>query len=111
MPQAGSHTVLARLGIDHLDDGVNERARSEVLTGADLHLGSVALQQALVDGALHVHAKAEPGLLIDQLDKALQLGRIVDRILRLPEQRSEQAILARQLSQSGAVSPVPAPRL
>ena len=82
---------------------VDQRARREVLAGAGLHLGRVLLQQALVDRALHVHADADPGLVVDQRDHALELGRVGELVLRLAEDGADQALLLGQRLQRVAV--------
>lgn len=73
MPQAGSHTVWARGGIDDLDDRLDQRAGSEVLAGAAFDIAGSAFEQALVDGALYVDAEGGPSLGADQAHEALEV--------------------------------------
>ena len=49
---------VVRAGAHHVHDGLDQRARREVLAGAGLHVLGVALQQGLVGVALHVGAEA-----------------------------------------------------
>src|SRR5579884_1404076 len=78
-------------GVHHLDDGLDQRARGEVLPGAGLGVLGVLLKQALVDGAFHVEVETDPGLAVDQLDQAAQLGRVLDAVLGLAEDDGDQA--------------------
>ena len=93
MPQAGSQTVSPTRGPDDLDDGLDERARREVLPGPALGVLGVLLEQALVDLALDVHVEPVPHLGVDEADEAVQLGRVLDLVLRLAEDGAEQAVL------------------
>ena len=88
---------LARVGIDHRHHGVDQRARREVLSGAGLHLLGIALKQALVDRAFDVDALFEPAFAVDQADDPLELGRVLDFVLRFEEDGADHAGLARQL--------------
>lgn len=90
---------LRGLRVDHLDHGLDERPRGEVLARPTLHLAGVPLQQALVDCALYVHVHAHPGLAVDQADQALELGGIVDLALGLEEQRADEVGAFRELGQ------------
>ena len=59
---------LAGTGAHAVDDGVDERARGEVLAGAALGVLGVLLQQALVGVALDVDIEREPALAVDEVD-------------------------------------------
>ena len=59
---------LAGLGRNHFDNGLDQRTRGEVLTRPALHVLGVLLQEALVDGALHIHVQADPGLAVYEPD-------------------------------------------
>jgi len=96
---------LARIGIDDRHDGLDQRARGEVLPGAGLHLLRVAFQEALVDRALHIDAEAEPAFAVDQANQPLQSGRVLDFVLRLQEDRADNTRLPRQLVEDGAIAP------
>src|SRR5690606_11344818 len=83
--------------VDALDNGLDHRARGEVLPGAGPDLGGIALQQALIDLPFDVDALPDPrAFAVDQTDHALELGRIGKLILRLAEDRAYQAIYLRQ---------------
>ena len=75
----------------------DQRARGEVLPRAALHVFGVLLQQALVGVALHVGRQARPLLLVDQVhDQPPQLGRVLDLVLRLPENQPQHPRLLAQ---------------
>ena len=97
MPQAGIMNGLVRLRIDHRHHRLDHRTRREVLPGAGFHVLGVPGQQAFVDVALHVDRQGEPGLAVDQADQAFELGRVLDFVLRLQEDRADDAALLRQL--------------
>jgi hypothetical protein len=86
-----------------LHHGADQLARGEVLARAAFHVFGVLLQQALVDGPLHVHAQAGPGFFVDELDQAAQLGRVLDLILRFAEDQPQQALFLAQRIQRVAV--------
>jgi hypothetical protein len=95
---------LAGLRGDAGDDGVDERARGEVLAGAGLGVLRVPLEEALVGVALDVGADADPLLLVDEVgDQALELGRVLDLVLGLAEDDAEEAVLLAQVLEGGAV--------
>ncbi len=97
--------ALARIGIDHGHHGVDQRARREVLAGAGLHLLGVTLKQALVDRAFDVDAMLKPALAVDQADQALELGGVLNFVLRLEKDRAHHAGLALQLAEDLRVAP------
>jgi hypothetical protein len=70
---------------------------------APLHLGGVALEQALVDGAFHVDADADPGLGVDQGHHALELGRVGELVLRAAKDGADQALFLAQCFERVAV--------
>ncbi len=72
---------------------LDQRARREVLARAGLHFAGVLFQQPLVDRTLHVDANADPGLVVDQRDDPLELGRVGELVLRLAEDGADQALL------------------
>ena len=76
------------VGSTTVDDRVDQRARREVLAGAGLDVLGALAQQLLVGVALDVDAGRRPVLLVDQVDdEPLELGRILDPVLRLAEDR------------------------
>ena len=88
---------LSRFRPDRLHYGPDERPGGEILAGAAFHILGVLLQEALVDGPLDVHIQAQPGLAVDQLHQAAQLGRRLDLALRFAENHPQHA---RPFSQS-----------
>lgn len=83
-----THSTIARIS-----------ARREVLAGARLGVFGVALKQALVDVAFDVGAQRHPLRFIDHVDQAIELGRILNLVLRLGEDRTEHTRLVAQLAQ------------
>ncbi len=84
---------LFGLRIDDLDHGLDQRARGEVLAGARLDVLGVAGEQAFVDVVLDVDGEAEPGLAVDEADEAAELGGVLDLVLRLEEDGTDDAAL------------------
>ena len=93
----------ARRGAHDVHHGLDQRARREVLARARLDVLGVLFQQPLVDLALDVHVQADPGLAVDQLQQAAQLGRVLDAVLRLAKDDRDQARALAQLGQDVAV--------
>src|SRR5665213_3288756 len=90
---AGWITDLStRLRIDDFDDGVDERTWREVLAGAGFDLGGVAFEQSFIDCSFHVDFEAKPCLPVDELHEALQPRRILDGVLCLEVNRTQQAV-------------------
>ncbi len=88
---------LARLRGHHFHHRSDEHARGEVLPRTALHVFGVLLQQALVGVALHVGRQARPLLLVDQVhNQPPQLGRVLDLVLRLPENQPQHSRLLAQ---------------
>ena len=87
----------ARLRAHDVHDGLNQRTRREVLPCAGLHVLRVALQQRLIGIALHVGAKGQPILAVDELpDQPGEHSRLLDLVLGLAEYDAERAGLAGQ---------------
>ena len=99
VPHAGSATVSPGLGLQARDHRPDQRPRREVLAGARLRVLGALLQQPLVGVALEVGVDRGPGLLVDEVDdEPAQLGRVLDAVLRLAEDRAERArLLAERL--------------
>lgn len=70
--------------------------RREILPRTGFGIFRIALQQALVDIALHIRAHRHPLGFVDHIDQAVQLGRILDLVLRLGENLPQHP---RQLAQ------------
>ena len=84
----GAHAV------DHRPD---QRPRREVLTGPGLHVLRALGQQRLVGVALDVDVGGRPLLGVDEVvDEPLELGRVLDAVLRLAEDRPQRAGLVGQ---------------
>jgi hypothetical protein len=76
--------------LDDVDDRLDECARSEVLAGAGALVRGALAQQFLVGIALDVGAGLRPVLLVDEVDdEALELGRVLDAVLGLAEDRAD----------------------
>jgi len=77
---------LAWFGANHIDHGLDQRARGEVLPGPGFGILSVLFQQALVGIALDIGFHHRPVFLADQIDQQpAQLGRILKLVLRFVE--------------------------
>ena len=74
---------LTGLRLHHVDDGLDEWARGEVLAGAALGFGSVLLQQAFVQVAQPVAVLVEPLNAIQVGDERLQVPGLSDAALRV----------------------------
>jgi hypothetical protein len=72
---------LARSGAHHVHDGLDQRARGEVLPRSGFDVLGVLLQQPLVNVGLDVHPQPDPGFALDEGDQAPQLGRVLDLVL------------------------------
>jgi len=88
-------------GMHHVDDRLDERARREVLAGAGLRVLRVLFEQPLVDLALDVDV--DPGLVLDEVDEAAELGGVLDAVLRLTEDDGGEAGSGAQLDEDAAV--------
>ena len=82
---------LPGLGCHYIDDGADERAGREVLTGSLVGRAGGLFEQAFVDGTLDVHVHAGPILVADHLDHALEVGGVGDLVLRLAEDDADEA--------------------
>ena len=76
---------LTRGRAHDIQHSLDERAGGEVLPGTALRVLGVLFQQALVNFTLDVNIQADPGLAIDQLHQAFQLGGVLDLVLRFAE--------------------------
>ena len=86
---------------DHRPD---QRPRREVLAGAGLGVLGALLQQPLVGVALEVGVDRRPGLLVDQVDdQPAQLGRVLDPVLRLAEDRPSVPVCLPELEDVAVV--------
>jgi len=88
----------ARLRLHHLDHGLDERARREVLARAGLDVFGVLLEEPLVGVPLHVGVEGHPLLAVDEVDdEPAQLGGVLDPVLCLAEDDAEHAVAAAEL--------------
>ena len=91
MPHAGSAIVSPGLRLQAGDHRPDQRPRREVLAGAGLGVSAPFCSRALVGVALHVGVDRGPRLLVDQVhDQPPQLGRVLDAVLRLAEDRAQR---------------------
>src|SRR5437773_2737779 len=58
-------SAFGRLRLHNIDNCTDERARSEVLTGATFHIFGVLLQKTLVSVAFHVGVERRPFFFVD----------------------------------------------
>ena len=84
---------LHRLRFHHLHNRLNQGTGREVLTGAAFGIFSVLLQQTFVDVPFHIGIQAAPGLIIDELNDALEFGRVLNLVLRFSEDYPQRAAL------------------
>ena len=106
-------TAGARGGIDDgglrvrahdFDDGVDQDARREVLTGTGLGVLRVLFEEAFVDIAFDVGAERAPGLLVDEIDdETAQVGGVLDLVLGFAEDNAEDARLFAEVFEGVAV--------
>lgn len=78
--------------LEHCDlaQATDQRPRGEVLAGAGPDVLGTLGQQFLVRVALDVGAGSRPVLLVDQIDdQPLELGRVLDAVLRLGPSTAE----------------------
>ncbi len=95
---------LPWLGLDAVEDGVDERARREVLARTALHVLRVTFEETLVGIALHVGGHLQPGFVPDEIDdEPPQLRRVLDLVLRLAEDESEHPAFVAEFLQRLAV--------
>ena len=94
---------LAGPGVHHVDDGLDERPRREVLPRAGLDVLGVLLQQPFVDLGLDVDAGAAPVFAVDERHQPPQLGRVLDLVLGLAEDGGDEAAARAQRLQRLAV--------
>ena len=76
--------------------GLDQRTRREILAGAALGVFGVLLQQTLVQIAFGVGVQADPAFRVDHLHQARELGRILNAVLRLEEDRAQHALFQPQ---------------
>jgi hypothetical protein len=82
---------LSGLGCHDIDDGADERAGREVLTGSLVGGAGGLFEQAFVDGSLDIDIHAGPILVADHLDHALEVGGVGDLVLGLAEDDANEA--------------------
>ena len=75
------------------------RPRGKVLTGTGLGILSILLQQAFVDIPFHVRTHGGPLGAVHHIDQPVELGRILDFVLRFGEYLAEHTFLGAQRTQ------------
>jgi hypothetical protein len=76
--------------LDDVDDRLDECARCEVLAGAGSLVRGALAEQFLVGVALDVGPGLRPVLLVDEVDdEPLELGRVLNAVLCLAEDRAD----------------------
>ena len=94
---------VAGLGLHHIDHRLDERAGREVLARAGFDVLGVLFQQPFVDVGLDVHIEAVPVFAVDEADEALELGRVLNAVLRLAEDGGDEAAPLAQFGQNLAI--------
>ena len=90
--------AVVGLGRHHIDDGVDERPRREVLTRSPGALLRGLLDQTLVRVALEISVVAHPLVPVDELlDELFQLGRRLDAVAGLVEHHAQHVLAGAQL--------------
>jgi len=85
---------------DAVDHRRDQRSWGEVLSGAGLDVLGALGEQLLVGVALDVDTGGGPVLLVDQVDdESLELGRVLDPVLRVAEGGPEGALLPAEVLQ------------
>ena len=84
------------LGINDVHHGVNERPRSEVLTGAAFFILTVFLQDAFVECAFDVAFHQKPFFFINERDEFVEVGRAFNLVGSLREDGADEAFLNAQ---------------
>lgn len=95
---------LPRLRRHDVHHGLDQRTRREVLPCPALGILGVLLKEPLVGVPLHVGAHDRPVFLVQEVhQQAAQLGRVLELVLRPPEDQPQEPLLLPQLLQGVAV--------
>src|SRR5882724_1364166 len=95
---------IARFGTNYGNNGINQGAWREVLSGTALHIGGVLFQQAFVGIAFYVSVDVHPLFATDQVkNQALELCCILNLVLSLAKDHAQHSALFSQLDQDVAV--------
>ena len=94
---------LHRFRSHHFHNGLDQRARGEVLTRAAFGVLGVFLQQALVDVSLHIGIQAAPRLIVDELNDSFEFGGVLNLVLGFSEDDAQRAALPAQFVKDVAV--------
>ena len=87
----GIDDALTRRGTHHIDHGLDERARREVLTRAAFGVFSVLLQQTLVGIAFDIGIERGPGFAVDEVyDEAAQVRGVLNFVEGLANLRKSR---------------------
>ena len=104
MPQAGSQSVSAAVGLHAVHDRLDELAGREILARSLRAFGGALGEQPLVDVALHVRLHRHPLLGLDQVhDQATERDRVLDLRLRLLEDLAEHPRLRAEVFEDVAI--------
>jgi hypothetical protein len=97
-------SAFGRLRLHDIDNCADQRTRREVLTGTAFHVLRVLLQEPFVSVAFDVGIERRPFFLVDQVsDQSAQLGRVLDLVLRLSKDNTDQSRFFAQLFQRVAI--------
>ena len=84
----------------HIDHGLDKGARGKILSGTALLILAVLLKDVLVNGALNVAIHHQPGFLIDESNDLLEINRLVNFVLRLSVNGTDEVLLFAEYLQS-----------
>jgi hypothetical protein len=95
--------LAARVGLHDAADGLDERARGEVLARAFLAFAGGLFEQTFERRPLHVHVHRRPILLVNHGDDALEVDRIVEARRGLRKDVAEDAGLLAKFAEDVGV--------
>ena len=76
----------AGFGFHYFNKRINERARSEILPCATLHVSGVLLKESFIRITFNINLKTQPVFPINQIsDQFSQLGRVLNLVLGFSE--------------------------
>ena len=73
---------FSNLWLRYVNHGLDERTRSEVLSGTALFILTVALQNTFIDSTLYIAVHHKPLLVVNHCDDFFEIDRLVNLVLR-----------------------------
>ena len=92
------------LGVNHINNGFNERTGSEILTGSAFLILSVLFKDGFVDSALEIALHHIPVLAVDHFDDFGEHYRTVDFVGCFREDSSDQTCVFGKFFQDFLIS-------